>query len=297
MAIDLEADPQKLPQILPLLRLRHLFFFIVAFLILFFVLFPKRILETKILHTNYPSAISILYLNTFIQTDPKKIAYRIALIQQELMLGHWFSARKNLEEIQTRFPTQAKDLETTLMALNFELYLKMTYQFKPQSRLRKNYSAYSIQLLQELLKKSQSNENLLNFAQAALGLNRPLLAFQIYQKLLKQTKDPTEPLLLEIAQSALMAKKYKLSGDLYFAAVDKTETLDKKQRAILLGLRAYQAGSFFDEGFKAIAKLPSNYLHNKQLLVFLTRFALAANKPALAEKYILRALAFPEAVK
>ncbi len=279
-----ELVPIKLKEFIPL---KGLLLFIILIASVFVILFPQRTVIKQLLTVTQAYPMAVAYLHTLLKQEPQNTTFRLALANQEIGLGHWFKAEIQIGIL--RFQASPKDLILLHQIdwTQFTLDLALTYQAKPHTIKRELYEEKTYKEIQQLAKNNVNTTELTTLAEAALGLNHPPFALSLYKEILSIHPNQSPKKLAHIARVALMAQDYQLSGDLYVKAAHKANLLMMKRTYLYLGLRAYQANSMFANGLKAIEEFPPSMMENKEILLFLTRYALAANRPDIAQKYIL----------
>jgi len=94
----------------------------------------------------------------------------------------------------------------------------------------------------------------------------------------------------ETPESALAAGDYRKSAQLYFDAMASEPDQLQRRRLYLKGVRTLQAGNLVDEALTAADRYMGSIQVDREILIYLTRLALAANRPAKAQEYVKRAL-------
>lgn len=268
--------------------------FVVIFSLLlvvgFFLLFPKNQVIEQLATESGPAPISIVYLNSLVEDEPHNFYYRFLLTAQDIALGYWSAASSQLYFLEKNADKSNVDFQTRILWLNFKLNINLAYQRHPDTPARRVSEDKAYYYLTQLISRETSQDKLNYMAVSALGLNHPETAMVIYKKLLYLYPTQTKTMTAQIARTALMSCSYQLSGDLYFKAAHMAKTVPEIREYILLGLKAYQSNKLFEAGFDQLKSFKNPLIINNDMALFLTRYALAANRPDLAEKYITQVL-------
>lgn len=268
--------------------------FVVVFSLLllvgFFLLFPKTQVLKQLATETGPDPISIVYLNSLVEDEPSNFYYRFLLTAQDIALGYWGAASNQLYFLEKNADKSNADFQTRILWLNFKLNINLAYQRHPGTPARRVSEDKAYYYLTQLVSRETSQDKLNYMAVSALGLNHPETAMVIYKKLLYLYPMQTKTMTAQIARTALMSGSYQLSGDLYFKAAHMAKTVPQIREYILLGLKAYQSNKLFEAGFTQLKSFENPLIINNDMALFLTKYALAANRPDVAEKYITQVL-------
>lgn len=93
-----------------------------------------------------------------------------------------------------------------------------------------------------------------------------------------------------VARIALGKGDYRGAAATYFKAMQNAPSQDAKRTFFLSGLRTLQSGNLPHEALDAADRYLGGLKDDRQLLLYLTRLALAANRPDRAQRYIRQAL-------
>ena len=136
-------------------------------------------------------------------------------------------------------------------------------------------------------------------AQRAAAIDATDLAIDWYERLLARRPVLPAAVWEEAAVSARQWGEYRLAARLLMQARAAAATTAEQRRLFIAALRALQAANLLDEAL-ALAEQHLGALANDTLtLEFLTRLALAANRPDLAQRYailLLRIAMLPAAI-
>jgi hypothetical protein len=250
--------------------------------------FPIKTIRHQVLKVTQPQAISLYYLKTLVKLYPKQGPLRLALIKQYIGLYQWMAAETEIEYLK-----QNPDMQIDAKLLTFQLQYTKAYQLPKGKSQTKSFKELRTNI-NNFTKLKLTKEQSLVLAEDALNLGLPGLALTFYQTV----SDSTDVVLLKkIAIIALQTSQYTISADYYMKAAKLERTLEMKRICIIGALKALEAGNLFSQGIDIVKQLSVKIINNKTMLVFLTRFTLAANRPDLAQNYIKRALLMRGVVK
>lgn len=92
------------------------------------------------------------------------------------------------------------------------------------------------------------------------------------------------------AELALGKGDYRTAAAFYFQGMAAAASRDEQRRLFLNGIKTLQSGNLLQEAVAAAEKYHQPLSGDRQTLLTLTRLALAANRPDLAQRYVRRAL-------
>lgn len=258
--------------------------FIVGICLLALAFYPARPIKNALLANTKPEAVALFYLSQMLKQNPNNEQYRIAFAEQLIGNKKW-----NQAEEQISYLEKIPDTEVVVSLLQYQL--KYTKYFVLTNRTNRKKAILALQNDMETIRSlSLNNTQLQNMANIAVTINLPDIATEFYQRLNADhhITDPNE--LRKIAKIALYGSKYAVSAEYYIMASQHAATLDLKRRDTLDAIKVLLAGNLYNNAATLIANIPADIANNKQMLVYLTQFALAANRPDLAQGFIRRAL-------
>lgn len=92
------------------------------------------------------------------------------------------------------------------------------------------------------------------------------------------------------AATAIAAGNYRGAATIYFAEMRKSSDNRRRRHFFLAGARALQSGNLVAEALAAGDNHINGLAHDREILLFMARLALAANRPERSQFYIRRAL-------
>lgn len=282
-----------------------LFFSIVSFAVLFLI-FPQKLLVRRIVQEQHPSPLTIAYLKDLIAKNPENNNYKISLAKIELKMGHLRKAHRLIEPYLLH-PMDFKlsqGEQKNLHLLHYRLIRIKTFKLSPKDSQRSQFE----KLLEQKLEFMQ-NMNNLNARQAAylgrdaLALNQPHLAIKFYQIVLdraeachlrkKNAMQATCHQMLSVhsyeraAQSAMYVSQYEMSAKFYLLARDQSKGIDLQRKFFIKAVKSLQSSGDVKKALLFAQQNINELREDPATLRYLVRIALKANRPKLAEQYIV----------
>ena len=122
------------------------------------------------------------------------------------------------------------------------------------------------------------------------GLDQGAIAIQFYQRLAKQDVARATQWQARTAEIALGVGEYRAAAAANFAAQATATSRDEQRRYFIAGLKALQAGNLLDDAMTEAQRRVGPLIDDTETLRFLTRLAMACNRPDLADQYARRLL-------
>lgn len=92
------------------------------------------------------------------------------------------------------------------------------------------------------------------------------------------------------ASTAIAAGNYRGAAAIYFNEMQKSRDTRRRRHFFLAGVRTLQSGNLVAEALAAGESHINGLAHDREVLLFMARLALAANRPERSQLYIRRAL-------
>lgn len=275
---------QAKPLELNLLPQAFLAAFIIFVMMLCFGLFPSNTIPDLALSETNPQPLTAFYLEKLSDHHPEDINLKIALTEQVIGLNEWSRANALLSELALN-----PSLQNQLTRLTFILRLTMAYSL-PKGVTRTNeldiLKAKIPSLLNLHLTPAQDDQ----LGNIALKLGAPESALQFFQRVIEANPNQSASYYETIARVALASSQYDVSAKFYLIASQHHTQIELKRTDIIEGLKAYQSGDLMQKGIAIMQELPDEIINNQAMLLFLTKYAITANRADLAATYITRSL-------
>lgn len=253
-------------------------------------LYPRDQLIKQVTESTAENPLSRSYLDNLIKAEPDNLTLQIQKAQNQIQAGRFQEARALLQRAnQQAAPALRIEIAQALIAL----HEKQVFSRPPAQR-----QAYLPALRQALTAMStlelnpQQREQL---ADKAIAYGHPELAIELYQGLaLKAAPHVASSWLQKAARAALSLGHYQHASARYFEAQVLAPDHDASRALFIAGVRALQAGNLPADALTAAEKQAGKLLDDPEILEFLVRLALAANRSDRAEWYVKKLLRFAQ---
>lgn len=255
--------------------------------------FPFKSLEQQLAEQRQPDALRTAYLRVWLAAEPGDLGIRLALAQQLALSGEFDQAREQLALVrQQSVPTQTgmQKNQLDIAWLELQILEQETYRHEPDTPERTAAQARLKDYVQRMLLLPWDNARLVELASKAASYGEPSAATRVYRQWLTQNVDLPATEWVKAASIALGASDYRLAAQLHLRARQKSLRPEQQREAFLNALRALQAGNLLNEALDVAEREIGALQNDTMTLEFLVRLALAANRPAIAERYARRML-------
>ncbi len=266
----------------------------VAAMVLFVLvlLYPKRTLIEQLRDEPRNDPLSVSYLGNLLKSDPDNAELRLLLAERQFALKQHGAADVSLAPLlQAR---EASPLRRRAQLLALRLLEQYANAGPPGSREALGRRAELRQALADKLDEAGwTAADLVRFARQSAGLNEPHLARRFYLRLFDLPGQPgaSESAWFDDAvRNALGTQDYLGAAALHQRAMMDGSDAASRRAHLLQALRILQSGNLLDEALQVATTHAAAVGSDAELLMFLTRLALAANRPPAAEAYAKRLL-------
>ena len=258
-------------------------------------LFPHQLL-VKVLKNDQPSEVVLNYLQAFRNKDPHNIPVILALIEQEIGLGQLKEAKKNIAYLKTIENPLSTEHENQLIWCDYLMIRYQTDRAKLNTEKHISYLRQLRQLATSLANAPLRPQQLAMIAKDNLGVGQAKIALKIYNDLMSKNLLETPEEFAQGGNIAMQNNAHLDSAKFYWAAYNKAKTLNEKKQYALNTIEVLWAGNYVDQALLTAKQLPNALIRDRLTLLYLSRLALAANRPAIAKGYVLRALQQPNTI-
>lgn len=262
------------------------------------LLFPFRSLEEKIGRAApRPDALQIAYLESWLTVRPDRGQLRYLLAQQLLVADDLARARAHLARLAA---SPDPGLRNRALLLELDVAIRELQALPPGHPDRPSRMLALRERFRALLALDLPVDVGMELARRADALGAAGIALDWYERLLERA--PALPAVVweTAAERTLQRAEHSLAARLYMQARAAATSVAERRRLFLAGLRALQAVSRLDEALDLADRNLGALATDTETLEFLTRLALAANRPAIAQRYaamLLRISLLPEAIE
>ncbi len=250
--------------------------------------FPRESLQARLLkQEGGVNGLSIAYLEAWLRITPDDPEFLSMLAQQYVSIGQLDDAERLIERM--RAMPQPKVQRGALLA-QIGIAEQRAYAHDPASAERRS-ALEAVRNLMQATKNMQWNVGELEgLATRARALELPALALHYYQKLAVDDTARTQYWQQTISEMALGSGNYRVAAQAMFEQQASATSLPVQRRYFIDGLRVLQSGNLLGDAMRQAETHIGDLRNDAETLRFLTRLALAANRPDLAERYARRLL-------
>lgn len=251
-------------------------------------LYPKNSLTAELKALQKPDRVARQYLISLHHLHPNNMTLKIELAKQRVAAGEEKQAISGLYPYVQKYPKTAQEWQ--IAYLYFQAIASQTFALKPSDPDRQANTILLREQLNVLQYAPLSARSLLFIANVATATNEKEIAAKIYSDVAKNAKTLSTAELVQAAKYALGVGAYRATADLYFSAQQKATTLAKRREYFLAGVKTLQSGNLMDAAINAALQHFGDLKNDQQTLVALTKVALAANKPDVAQQFIRKVI-------
>lgn len=250
--------------------------------------FPYHSLESRIAReTRAVDPLHIEYLRLWLRVRPQEHGLRLLLARQLAQIGDWAGARAELQALPRPTDPQAA---ARVALLEIDIGFAEAYAHAPDDPRRQELLAQLRAQLDAMTRTAWPASMQIELAERAAQAGAFDAAAFWHERLLAGDA-PLSASAWEAAGRRMAALgASELAARLYFRAQSVATRRDEQRRLFVAALRTLQGAGLYDAAL-ASAEVHLGALGNDtDTLEFLTRFALAANRPDVAQRYATRLL-------
>lgn len=251
------------------------------------LMFPRERLEARLLEGGKVDALSVAYLEAWLRVRPNDGEFLSVLAAQYVRTGRLDDAEAMLARMRA---LHEKSLEREALLLDIAIREQRAYALQPNDPRRASLLNDLRGLLKQALDYRWTAAELEILAGKARALDQGAIAVQFYQRLARQDVARAAQWQARTAEIALGVGEYRAAAAANFAAQASAKSLDEQRRYFIAGLKALQGGNLLDDAMTEAQRRVGPLIDDTETLRFLTRLALACNRPDLADQYARRLL-------
>lgn len=251
------------------------------------LMFPRERLEARLLEGGKVDALSVAYLEAWLRVRPNDGEFLSVLAAQYVRTGRLDDAEAMLNRMRG---LHDKSLERDALMLDIAIREQRAYALQPNDPKRTALLNDLRGLLKQALDYRWTASELEILAGKARALDQGAIAVQFYQRLAKQDVARAAQWQARTAEIALGVGEYRAAAAANFAAQATAKSIDEQRRYFIAGLKALQGGNLLDDAMTEAQRRAGPLIEDTETLRFLTRLALACNRPDLADQYARRLL-------
>ncbi len=249
--------------------------------------FPRERLEERLLEGRQVDTLTVAYLEAWLRIEPDNAEVLTELTQEYLKAQRIADAQKMLRRLSVSSDPQA---QSSALRTRIDLAETQAYALKPGDAARAARLAELDALLAEALDKPWDAAQIETYAKKARALNDSALAGRYYDRLAQMEPAQAPRWLAEGARLKLAAGDYAGAADAFFAAQAHAATRDDERRLFLSALQALQSANRPADALAAADAHLGSLARDRETLRYLTRLALSAGRPDIADRYARRLL-------
>jgi hypothetical protein len=251
------------------------------------IAFPREKLEARLLGGHDADSLTIAYLEAWLRADPDNTEVLAELTNQYLKGERLTDAQRTLERLSRSKEPSAQQMA---LAIRLSIAQRQVYELPQDDPARAARIAAFDALLHDAARLKWNNEQLVTLAAQARSLNDGALAAQFYSQLV--ASDPAHAKAWRVANAEVLLGigRYQEAANAWFAAQADAPTLDERRALFFAGLHALQSGNLLPQALDAAKRHVGDLADDPDTLRYLTRLAMAAGRPDVAEGYVKRLL-------
>lgn len=283
------------------------------------LMFPRETLRERLLGEGRAvDGLSMAYLEAWWRATPDDGGFMAVLAEQYARTGRLDEAEAMLSRLEARYAASSAassaasqqgpvrnananaadaELPGQILRTRIEITQQRAFAALPDTAERKQYVEKLGGLLDQAVTMKWSRTDLEELATTARSINALKPAQVFYQALAKS--DPARAALwnAQAASAALAGGDYQQAADALFAAQSRATDPAEQRRLYLAALKTLQSGNELDKALAQAEQHGGKLLENAEVLRYLTKLALAANRPEQAARYVQRLLRLPPSMQ
>ncbi len=254
---------------------------------------PSKSLHERLANADESSLLTVAYLHAWLNATPRDAQLRLTLARHQALLGQDVAALATLDALRESGPAE---LQASVARVRLNVLERLAWQLDDGPRRRALLAEVGTELGRVALQARDAIE-LDAYYRRALALGDAGLSATLLGRLSARVADPaflaSRPRPIEqYAREAVALGDFRLASLFYWRAFD--EAPDNRRRLALLALvaRTEQAGGRLDAFFADFEGRRARVVLDVDTYEQLARFALAANRLDLAERFAKEMLRF-----
>lgn len=265
------------------------------------LVFPYRSIDEELARARHlADPLQIAYLRAWLNVRPERGSLRLTLAQQLAEAGELEAARAQLQPLRADKDARLRQ-QALLLALDIEtIELGRLDPNDPQRTQRQRALQDELRRVVQDRLGSPVNEFDIELARRAAALQAHEATRLVYQRLLSGGARLPAAGWEDAARAMLGLGEAGLAAQLYFAARDSASPRSEQRRLFIAALDALQGTGRPALALQAAQRELGALATDTEVLEYLTRLALAANRPDLAQRYaqmLLRLSLLPAAIE
>ncbi len=255
------------------------------------LMFPRETLRERLLGQGRTvDGLTVAYLEAWSRVAPDDASFMSVLAEQYALTGRLDEAEIMLARMQAVQGATGQNLAGPILRTRIDIAQQRAYAALPDTPERKQYLAQVAELLDQAATRRWTVQELEALAVQARQVNAQQAAARFYQQLAKADPANMDYWNRQLADIALAGGNYRDAARALFEAQQRATSMAEQRNLFLKGLQTLQSGNLLDEALAAAEQHGGKLLDDPEVLRYLTKLALAANRPELASRYVERLL-------
>lgn len=260
-------------------------------LALLVALYPEREIVSLLSRSGEPSPAVLRYLEALTRIRPNDQMLKLELAAIYLKIECPEKALESLKDLDCKLLEPEGKLR--FEKLRYQATVQQLYFADPDEpewgQARSEYAA----IVEDRIKKGASRSQI-----GGMLADAEMLGDSATRRRLEVIVGPSGPQGMrsgdaeadEVAGKPLAAGNYRAASEAYISFIPQRKSLPEKRRLFIAALASLQSGNMPLDALSLGERQIGPLRDDRETLVFLTRLALAANRPEIAQKYVKRAL-------
>ena len=252
-------------------------------------IYPHQTLVRRVIEAP-TNELTEAYLTNLLRTDAENPELRLVLARNQLQAGLYDRVRKTLEPALSVNSAHTRQKAIWLIWQSEEARYR---RLPADSPLRAEaLRGLRIQLA-EIAGEEWDDHALAEIARKALAFGDTRLGLSLMTRLAERNDGQDTRWYAEAAEVALASAEYRAAAEFYLIAGERALTLAEQRRHFLQAMRTMQSGNLIPEALAMAERQLASHAalaNDGEILELLVRFARAARRPDLADKYARRLL-------
>ncbi|WP_354674495.1 tetratricopeptide repeat protein [Cupriavidus alkaliphilus] len=252
------------------------------------LMFPRETLRERLLGQGRTiDGVTMAYLEAWWKVTPDDPAFMGVLAEQYARTGRLEEAQAMLERMQA---VQGTDLSGQVLRTRIEIAQQRAWAALPGTAEREQNLVLLRRLLDQAAGRRWSVADLQALATQARQAGADEAMRRFYSALASQDRNNAAFWNRQLAEMAIAGGDYRDAANALFAQQAAATTLAERRALFLKAVQTLQSGNLLDEALAQAERHGGKLLDDPEVLRYLTRLALAANKPEQASRYVERLL-------
>ncbi|MFS8977395.1 tetratricopeptide repeat protein [Cupriavidus necator] len=252
------------------------------------LMFPRETLRERLLGQGRTmDGLTVAYLEAWSKAAPDDPGFMAVLAEQYARSGQLDEAEGMLARMQA---LQRADLSGTILRTRIDIAQQRTWAAQPDTPERAQFLAQAQALLKAATARRWTIAELQTLATQARELGATDASNAFYRELARADRGNADFWNRQLAESAVSGGNYRDAARALFAAQARAGTLAEQRALFLKAVQTLQSGNLLDEALAEAERHAGPLLDDPEVLRYLTKLALAANRPEQASRYVARLL-------